>query len=85
MGINYKLMEWRFNWSAWGAGLRDLMTDTEVETWAELLEVHETTIARWRQGVNHNKRFPYPNMTNFLKVCNALEINPSDMFELVEV
>lgn len=84
MTIKYKLYEYAFDWQAWAASLQELIAVNEVDTWAELLDVHTNTLSRWRSGKAWNKNTPYPNMTNFLKVCNALEIAPHEYFKMVE-
>lgn len=80
MGIEYVSVDWIFDVSAWCAAVRKAVSDDDVETWAELLECHENTLQRWRSGRGISKPFPYPNMTNFLKFCNALDLDPREFF-----
>jgi transcriptional regulator with XRE-family HTH domain len=51
---------------------------------AELLGVSKSTVNNWARG-NFTSEFPFPHLSNFLIVCNNLDLDPRDFFVLEDV
>jgi len=81
MPIVYKVFNFRFDLERFGYDLKrcDFVNDTTI---AAMLGVDGTTIHNWKNRAQANTTTPYPNMTNFLKVCNLLDLDPRDYFVL---
>jgi hypothetical protein len=77
----YRLFNWRFNIVAFAADLErcDFVSNYEL---AALLGVDDTTISNWKHRAYASGPAPYPNMTNFMKVCNLLDLDPRNYFVL---
>lgn len=80
MGATYKIIDWQFD-SEKLAGVLKVLTVDEQKLLAEYLGVSNGGIWHWREncypeGVN------YPNMSNFLKLCDALDLDPREFFVL---
>lgn len=74
----YKQVEWTFDIKAWSAALSRLPMD-EIKIIAELCDLTPSAFYNWMHP-ERVRGFAYPNMTNFLKICNALDLRPSDFF-----
>lgn len=85
MVTRYKVVEWAFDYAAWHEAIRAAVPADEIATWAELFEMHPHTLKKWYAGAAPNAGFPYPNMTNFLKICNALDFDPREFFMIVDL
>lgn len=81
MGTKHRNLAWVFNGAEWAKAIRAQVKNDEYGALAELLGVSELTIARWATNTLH-KAAPYPQMTNFIRVCNALELDPRNFWEL---
>lgn len=71
-----KRYDWVFAWQEWADALRAALKDFTKEELAEIMEVHSHTILSWSGDEPHNDDTPYPSMTNFIKVCNMLDLDP---------
>lgn len=80
MASTYTHMDWSFDGVAFA---RDLtaMSITDMQAAGELLGVSWQTIRRWQTG-QYDNQFNFPRMSNFLKLCNLLDLDPRDYFTL---
>jgi len=79
--IKYVVVKFRFDMGALSAELRRLQS-SDRKVLAGVIGVSPSTMENWASDVYHNANFPYPNMSNFLAVCNALDLDPRDFFVL---
>ena len=80
MGIQYAVVNWKFNSDAFSEALA-LMTTDDMQAAADLLGVSFQTLRRWQKG-QYDTEFNYPRMSNFLNLCNLLDLDPRDYFAL---
>ena len=80
MGIQYAVVNWTFNSDAFSEALA-LMTPDDMQAAADLLGVSFQTLRRWQKG-QYDTEFNYPRMSNFLNLCNLLDLDPRDYFAL---
>lgn len=81
--IKYRLMNWVFNLGAWGRTLREKSDETSAEFIAQVCQVSVKTVENWIAGYETAYgEYPYPSMTNFINVCNQLDLDPRDFFML---
>lgn len=67
-----------------GQAFKDMIAE-HYEVWheiSELTEISEKTLKSWIAPTGFKQQFPYPSMTNFLKICNICDANPQDFFVL---
>lgn len=50
---------------------------------AVMAETSDTALHTWSKN-NMSDKFPYPSMTNFLKICNLMDADPKDFFKVGE-
>jgi len=81
MATKHIVANWTFNGNAFAEALRNSVNKGDFKALAELLEVSETTVARWATDTHHSA-FPHPSMGNFIKVCNILDLDPRSFWEL---
>lgn len=79
MGIKYINANWQFDQARWSAALSRAVDNHGLSDMAEMLELSESTVYNWSRGHFH-KDAPYPNMTNYLTVCNLLDLHPAIFF-----
>lgn len=79
MGITYVNANWLFDGERFGLAVKRAVDNHGVSDLAEMLELSESSVINWSNGVFH-KDTPYPNMTNFLSVCNLLDLHPALFF-----
>ncbi len=80
--IKYRITDFIFDMDKFGYDLRRcaFVSDSQLEA---LLSVDRTTIINWKSGAYQRASdTPHPNMRNFLKVCNLLDLDPRDYFIL---
>jgi len=80
MGIQYSVANWVFNAEAFSEALA-AMTPDDMRAAAELLGVSWQTIRRWQKG-QYDTEFNFPRMSNFIHLCNLLDLDPRDYFTL---
>ncbi len=78
----YKIVGFTFDLVRWGYDIRRAMQYIAPDYLAGLLEVDHSTLENWRDGRYKSTKAPYPMMTNFIKVCNLLDLDPRDYFVL---
>ena len=80
MGITYTIADWTFNADAFAESLAG-MTPDDMQAAADLLGVSWQTIRRWQKG-QYDTEFNHPRMSNFLHLCNLLDLDPRDYFTI---
>jgi hypothetical protein len=83
--IHYKLVSWQFDTDAWRMAVNKAVEDVGHDVVAGVLGVHVATIYGWKRMESGYKEFPYPNMTNFIAFCNAMDLDPRKFFVLEDV
>jgi len=71
-----------FDRSAWTKAMNTI-NDEDLEFFAGIFEVSVDTLKNWRRG-NYNAQFLYPRMSNFIDICNHMDLNPQTFFILDE-
>ena len=81
MTIKYVNVPHEFNWPLWNEAIAKGIEEIGIELLAQTLEVNEITLKQWTSPNGYAYRnFKWPSMGNFLKVCNELNLRPSDFF-----
>lgn len=83
MNTTYKFVVWAFDTARFASAVKDLH---EHFSWAELsqlLDVSKSTLNNWANG-NFSPEFPFPHMSNFLHICNELDLDPREFFVIEE-
>jgi len=80
MTIHYANADWAFNSELFAEHLQ-AMTDEDILACAELMGISPGAIARWRRG-NYSTDYNFPRMSNFIQLCNLLDLDPRDYFTL---
>jgi hypothetical protein len=83
--IKYRLVKWMFNAGMWAQAVNKAVDDVGHDVVAGMLDVHVSTIYGWRRMKSGYEDFPYPNMTNFIAFCNAMDIDPRDFYILEDI
>jgi len=83
MVTKYKFVNYEFNFDFWAMNMRLIVERGDAPVVAELMGISESIIVNWGKG-RWTEGFKYPNMTNFLKMCNFLEIEPLQFFTTSE-
>jgi len=81
--IKYRLVDWNFNKGAWSRAIATAVDDVGDKIVADGLGVSVKTVQNWmKMYESAYGEFPYPNMTNFLKFCNAFDCDVRDFWIL---
>lgn len=80
MGTKYVSVPRKFNVVKWSSLINDLcnLFDTIREA-AIIAQVADTTLITWRDG-RYQGGFEHPSMSNFIRICNLMDVDPSDYF-----
>jgi len=78
----YRIVPIVFDTEKWQELMRSVR-DEDVDVVAGLIGCASGTVKAWR-SVHNKQDFPHPSMHNFLKTCNALDLNPQEFFILDE-
>lgn len=84
MNIRYKLMGWEFNHELWSATMATAVAEMGLEFMALSMNVSQSALENWSKGYFHDD-FKHPNMTNFIKACNLLDLDPREFFRLEDI
>lgn len=84
MAIYQKLVQWTFNHALWSASIATINEQMGVEFMAEYLGLSESILKSWAKG-RYSEGFQHPSMSNFLKVCDSADLDPSEFFVLEDV
>lgn len=79
MSVIYINANWIFDGERFGKAVQRAVDNHGLSDMAEMLDVSESTVSNWANGL-WKPEFPYPNMTNFLCVCNLLDLHPCIFF-----
>jgi hypothetical protein len=77
----YKVYNFRFDLERFGYDLKRCKFVND-KTLAAMLGLDASTVNNWKNHARSNTETPYPSMTNFLKVCNLLDLDPREYFVL---
>lgn len=80
MPPQYKIVNWKFDGQKLAETLATLSRD-EMDTVREVMGVSDGAMWHWRNN-SYVPPFEYPNMTNFLTLCNWLDLDPREFFIL---
>lgn len=80
MGTKYVSVPKKFDTVKWSALINSLcnMFDTIKEA-AIIAQVSDTTLITWRDA-SYADGFEHPNMSNFIRICNLMDVDPSEFF-----
>ena len=79
MTISYVNANWQFDGERFSEAVASAVARHGVSDLAEMCGLSEDSIDHWARGI-YNPSNPHPNMTNFLIVCNLLDLKPSLYF-----
>lgn len=80
MTTKYVVMNFRFDDEKWSETLKTIRTEDMME-FSQVIGVDRSTLVNWRNRA-HKGAFPHPSMSNFIKACNWLDVDPRDYFTL---
>lgn len=83
MVTKYKVVHWEFDSARWGRHITAWIKAVGAETIAEVLDVNKQTVAAWGKGHTPGD-FNHPRMSNFIKACDELSLDPRDFFTTSE-
>jgi len=79
--IKAHIEHFSFDYVAFGEAIEGSGIDDK--TLGDYLGVSSDTIKRWRTAkYKEGESFAHPSMSNFLKLCNALDLNCHSFFKL---
>jgi len=81
--IIYRNMVYVFDNARFSQAIIDIREGLTWDELSDLMGISKSTLNNWANG-NWSKDFPHPHMSNFLFVCNELNLNPIDFFMLVD-
>lgn len=80
MAKEYRIYPIKFNTELWRDTMRSI-GEADLEVFAAVIGVAKGTLHSWR-NLKESDAAPYPQMTNFIAACNALDLNPQHFFIL---
>ena len=81
MTTKYRIMPFVFDMTAF-AGELEKVDRAFHEELCEIMIIDQSTLRNWITGQYDKSKFPHPSMSNFLKVCNWLDLDPREFFKL---
>lgn len=85
MNVRYSLAFWEFDIKAWNAAMLKASLEMGEDFVAAVLGVSPKTVHTWTVTDSSSySKFPHPSMTNFIKACNELDLDPRKFFILEE-
>jgi len=78
MTIYYQALDWKFDAEQWAHDLKQ-QRDTDLVAASELSGL---SAGAWWHWLNPKpgRAFQHPNMSNFIAVCNLLQLDPRNYF-----
>lgn len=83
MATKYKVVHWQFDNERFGRHITAWIKAVGVQAIAEVLEVNQQTVTAWGKGKTPGE-FNHPRMSNFIKACDELDLDPRDFFTTSE-
>jgi len=80
----YILVQWTFNYGAWSRAIAEAVEVYGYEGFARMMGCTVATLKQW-QIAAPNEGYPYPNMTNFVKLIRLIDMDPRDFFHTEDV
>jgi len=78
MAKTKKLVKWTFHTNAWSQAITNAAREIGPEL-GELLGVDKATVSNWSRN-KWTGQLQWPNMSNFLRVCDLLDLDPREFF-----
>lgn len=79
MTITWKWVKWEFNSASWSQAMSVAIEQYGLDDLSELTGLSKSCIKGWSNGT-YTKGFEHPHLSNFLIVCNLLDLNPVEFF-----
>ncbi len=79
-----KLVAWGFNTDLFSRSIVSLSDSFTIAEIAELVGVTPSCIKAWSRG-HYSDGFEHPSMSNFLIVCDELDMDPREFFSQEDV
>lgn len=83
MITRYRVINWDFNKALWALVIQGAIDEFGVKAFAEIVDVDTSTLSNWAH-MTQREGHKWPQMQNFMKVVNVLDLTPSDFFILEE-
>jgi len=80
MPPKFSVYPWKFDSAKWARVLRE-KTKGNVDEWARLMDIKPATLSSWRH-MDEANRNPHPLISNFLIICNNLDLDPREFWAL---
>lgn len=84
MATKYRVVHWRFDTEAFSRHITAWVVVVGAEAIADAVGVDHSTVENWSYDCRGSKGRNYPNMTNFIKVCDELSLDPRDFWTTTE-
>lgn len=80
MGTKHVSVPRKFDSAKWAELVAEFVSLFEtIREAAVMAETSDTALHTWMRQ-KFSGEFRYPNMTNFIKICNLMDADPSDYF-----
>ena len=83
MPPTYKYVNFRFDKALWADFCNVAVNKHGLGDVAELIEVDPVTLKGWI-GMKYKMGFEHPNMSNFLKLCGLMDVDPGQFFTILD-
>lgn len=83
MVTKYRVVHWQFDNERWARHISAWIEAVGVEAIAEVLDLNIQTVKAWSRG-GGAWDFNHPRMSNFIKACDELSLDPRDFFTTSE-
>jgi len=83
MVAKYKVVHWMFDAERFGRHVTAWIETVGAEAIAEVMDVTVYTVRCWGKGEVVGA-FNHPRMSNFIKLCDELSLDPRDFFTTTE-
>jgi len=80
MATTYRFVNWKFDVQRWAEALNGQSAD-DIAAARELSGLTASGWRNWMTG-KETDSFKQPGMQNFINVCNLLDLDPRDFWEL---
>lgn len=83
MATYYRVVHWEFNTALFARHLAAWMDTVGEQDVADVIGVNLSTLRNWRNE-KYTGEFRFPSMSNFLKACDELSLEPYLFFTTSE-